>query len=240
MARLLVANSSQETGAVLLKMLLDRGLELNKAEPTICYGHPTKARPALNSNCGFSKIERMELMNAAGVRTVPWFEANKDFLELPKDFKFPALARKAHGYGGTDIVPVMQPEEIPWRIAAGWDWFSSYIPVRSELRVWVFQGEHLDTYEKVMARPQEFKYIGRNFRNGFEFQPRKEVYYASSEAMRAVEAIGLDFGAVDMLIGTDGLPYVLEVNTAPGVLRSKAEPTLQKLADKMIEWALLA
>jgi D-alanine-D-alanine ligase-like ATP-grasp enzyme len=33
--------------------------------------------------------------------------------------------------------------------------------------------------------------------------------------VNAVVALGLDFGAVDLLIGDDGQTYVLEVNTAP-------------------------
>ena len=36
-------------------------------------------------------------------------------------------------------------------------------------------------------------------------------------AIKAIEAMGLDFGAVDIVMDTEGVPYVLEVNTAPGL-----------------------
>ena len=47
-------------------------------------------------------------------------------------------------------------------------------------------------------------------------EPTKEAAY--EEAEEAVLALGLDFGAVDLVLCKDtGLPYVLEVNTAPGL-----------------------
>ena len=47
-----------------------------------------------------------------------------------------------------------------------------------------------------------------------------------TEGIKAVEALGLDFGAVD-IAWSGGLPYVLEVNTAPGI----EEPTLSKYVE---------
>jgi glutathione synthase/RimK-type ligase-like ATP-grasp enzyme len=87
-----------------------------------------------------------------------------------------------------------------------------------------------------MQRPADYKYIGRNFRNGFEFQPVTNISRISSLGNSALDAIGLDFGAVDILVGMDNQVYVLEVNTAPGVLASHAEPTLAILADRMVAW----
>ncbi len=233
--RLTIANSSKETGALLRQYLQHRNAYNERSSTIVCYGQPASGRRVLNSNCGTDKIVRMHKMGRAGVLVVPWFSDPGH----AAGSVFPLLARKSTGFGGTDIVPVFQAEEIPWRIQAGWDWFSEYIPVETEYRVWVFQEQLLDVYEKTMQRPAEFKFIGRNFRNGFEFQVallRGGAISATDQAFGAVRALELDFGAVDILLGKDGRCYVLEVNTAPGVLRSHAEPTLAKLADKIVEW----
>lgn len=236
--RLQIANVAKETGALLTEYLEDRGLQLVREghSGVICYGVPTDFPKNLNGECGGGdKIRRLLQMEAGNVRTVPWFKGNV----VPLNFKFPALARNLSGHGGTDIVPVFEPQEVKWRLEAGWNWFSSYIPVKTEYRVWTFRDEVLDVYEKVMKRPNEYRYVGRNFRNGFDFQHirREEVPVdAIRQAQMTTRAIKFDFAAVDMLLGWDGKIYVLEANSAPGVLRSGAQATLAKLADRMVDW----
>jgi glutathione synthase/RimK-type ligase-like ATP-grasp enzyme len=236
--QLSIAASSRETGALLQQYLTARGVHLGRSTTHgICYGGSIDHTDyVLNQRCNTDKITRMEAMQAHGVRTVPWFSKDNLDYDIRRQLTYPLLARKSYGFGGTDIVPVFQPEELPWRIAAGWDWFSQYIPVRTEYRAWLFQGECIGTYEKVMQRPTDYKYIGRNFRNGFEFQPVTNIHRISSLGDTALRAVGLDFGAVDILVGMDNQIYVLEVNTAPGVLASHAEPTLAVLADRMVAW----
>jgi len=179
-----------------------------------------------------NKVRRMLAMEQAGCSLVPWFQGG----DIPVGFKFPCLARRMTGHGGTDIVPVFERKEVPWRLAAGWDWFSSYVDTSTEYRVWVFRNHVLDTYEKVMKRPGDYKYVGRNFRNGFDFGHTKSHNDASREAILAIKALKLDFGAVDMLRGEDGRIYILEVNTAPGVIRSGAQKTLGKLVEEIVLW----
>jgi glutathione synthase/RimK-type ligase-like ATP-grasp enzyme len=228
-----VAQAGKETGALLRQYLYDRGVSVvDSARPVVCYGLPTNTKPNLNGNCGTDKIERLRLMENAGVATIPWFSADNII-----GLHYPLLARKSNGYGGKDIVPVFQPEELPWRIKAGWEWFSEYIPVHTEYRVWTFHNTALDTYEKVMQRPHEYKGIGRNFGNGFEFRKTANHEGPTELAIAATAALGLDFAAVDLLGGMDGALYVLEVNTAPGVIRSGAQATLGKLADRIASWA---
>lgn len=237
--RLAVANSSTETGALIKEYLTDRGVKVrNDGELTISYGVPIEGalgntRPSRRGP-GFGKIFNMERMNLRGVNTVPWFKGT----EIPVGFHFPALARNEHGYGGTDIVPVFQPEEVQWRAEAGWDWFSTYVPLKAEYRVWQFRGETLGVYQKVMRRPGDFKFIGRNFRNGFDFELVKNPPMAVCDiARRAVDALCLDWAAVDLITGKeDGNNYVLECNTAPGAIKSGAQETLGKLVDRMVLW----
>ena len=228
-----ISRDGAETGALLRQLLQDRGIYDSQSKNVVCYGRPHfHTKNMINGNRrGENKIDNMRLMQEAGCRVVPWFEGTK----IPRNTAFPLLARKSHGMGGTDIVPVFQPKEVEWRVAAGWNWFSSYVPVATEFRVWVWRREHLDTYEKVMQRPADYKYIGRNFRNGFEFRHRKPHVDAFHQAELALAALNLDFAAIDMLQGEDGHIYILEANTAPGVIRSGAQATLAKLADK-IEW----
>lgn len=232
--RLQFSSVASETGPLLEQYLKDRGVLSRNAEAVVCYGDPDRGNPkAINGNCARGKLFNMEAMTRAGVRLVPWFKG----LTVPANIKFPLLARKNHGHGGEDIVPVFQKKEVEWRVKSGWNWFSSHIPTDTEYRVWVFRGEILDTYEKKMMRPDSYKWIGRNFRNGFDFVHVANHNDASREAKRALEALEYDFGAVDLLRSEeDGQVYVLEVNSAPGVIKSGAQKTLAKFADAIVAW----
>jgi glutathione synthase/RimK-type ligase-like ATP-grasp enzyme len=235
MIKLKISSVASETGALLNEYLEDRGTFNLPGDADICYGVSGNKSNSLNENCQTDKITRLLMMKEAKVSTVPWFTRYED---IPQTIQFPVLARNAYGHGGTDIVPVFQPEEIPWRIASGFSWFSEYIPIHTEYRVWVFRDWHLGTYKKVMRRPGEYKFIGRNFRNGFDFvYDGKPTRQAVDLAVNTIRCLGLDFGAVDMLLGKNGNLYVLECNTAPGVIRSGAQETLGLLADQMVAWA---
>ncbi len=242
--RMPIASSSKETGALLTEYLNARGLRVVDTRgprvPVISYGVPRiEATKVLNRLHGNGKVWNMQQMTKGGVRCVPFYAA--ETLMAMTDsalclLKYPMLARKLHGYGGTDIVPVFEPQEIPWRIAAGWDWFSSYIPVADEFRVWAFRDEVLGTYKKQMNRPEDYKFIGRNFRNGFDFVASADDPEASEAALKVLKALNYDFAAIDMLRGRDGRIHVLETNSAPGAIKSGAQLTLGKLADRMTEW----
>lgn len=234
MVEVLVSSVAQQTGALLKSMLVGRGIYSDKGDAVVCYGQSYLGpKPALNPHCSRGKIYNMSQMTTMGVRTVPWFQGSK----IPHGVSFPLLARKSHGYGGLGIIPVFQPEEIPWRVAAGWTWFSQYVPISREYRAWVFRDHVLDVYEKQMARPARYRGIGRNFGNGFEFVHRTSYpSEVARQAALAIEALEYDFAAVDLLEGKDGQIYVLEANAAPGVIRSRTQGSLGKLVDEICEW----
>lgn len=92
--------------------------------------------------------------------------------------------------------------------------YTKFIDKDNEYRVHVFNGEVVD-YSKKVATNGKKDVCSHN--NGYVFVRNVEHIEDNKQlAISAVRALGLDFGAVD-IIRKDGVSYVLEVNTAPGL-----------------------
>lgn len=98
---------------------------------------------------------------------------------------------------------------------------TEYIKKTKEYRVHVFDGKVIDVQEK--RKEKDFPSLNYQIRtraNGWVFcrediNPPEKVL---SEAVAAVAALNLDFGAVDIIWNRHhDKAYVLEVNTAPGI-----------------------
>lgn len=235
-----IGNGCGPTGRLLAQLLRERNVRVGTgAQGVVCYGVGYQGNlPALNGAVGrYNKFQQFEVMRQKGVRVPNFYRFGHD---IPGNLKFPLFGRKMMHREGKDIMPALQAEDIPLRMAAGAQFFTEYVPRQTEIRVWVYRRRHLASYEKVMRHPQQYKYFGCSYRNGFAFElmPAERVNRAAVEqAAAAVDALGLDFGAADVLIGKDGLPYVLEVNTAPGV--EGARQSISSLADKIATWERL-
>lgn len=232
------------TGRLLASLLHERGLEvttqrgMEQVQGIVSYGVPLERTsiPTLNARAGtLNKYEEMHTLHEKGILVPPH---SLDGSGLT----FPILGRKFKHSKARDIVPILQNDtEFEWRKTGGaCDYFVQYIPRRREYRVWAYRRRPLAVYEKVMRYPDRYGVgrsagIGWNWQHGFAF----EFYHEAPEAIKqlgcqAVDALGLDFGAVDMIHGTDDRLYVLEVNTAPGVQDRRQGITL--LADKVARW----
>lgn len=239
MLRMHVARGCGPTGRTLAGLLAEAGVAVTERNPRahVCWGLSAQAgtAPVLNARCNrFDKMEQLAELSTHGILTVP-MSAN-----IPT--AFPALARQRSHHGGRDIVVCLQPEDAQRARTNGRaDYFTTYIPRQREFRVWIYRRRHLGTYEKILRYPARFRGVGCNYDNGFAFGlvteqniPRAAVDLAS----RAVDALGLDFGAVDILLGKDNRYYVLEVNTAPGV-EGEGRQVIQALAAKIAAWVRL-
>lgn len=101
--------------------------------------------------------------------------------------------------------------------------YVKYIPKRREYRVHVVFDEVVDVQQKKKRRDVSaggINYEIRSHQNGWVFC-REEIQEPANlrdYAVRAVKALGLDFGAVDIIWNErQNQCYVLEVNTAPGL-----------------------
>jgi glutathione synthase/RimK-type ligase-like ATP-grasp enzyme len=141
------------------------------------------------------------------------------------------LARTRRGSKGRGIT-VVQPGECPPPA----ELYVQFIPNVREFRVHIFKGEAIRIQLKCLDFPERHtnSYV-KNHEQGYVFKtpaknPRPERIEA---AAAAVEALGLDFGAVDLIVGEDDKTYVLEVNSAPSCSPMTARAYVDKFAEEL-------
>lgn len=184
--------------------------------------------PTLNSaeaiRTAADKLATLQCLHEAEV-PVPQFTTDPDEAFA---WDTTVLARRRHGSQGRDI-RVFQPGERPF----GGQLYTRYVPNTREYRLHVFQGEVIRTQGKYLDLPEEHTnpYI-KNHGQGFRFRTPDVQLNADriQAATGAVAALGLDFGAVDLLIGEDRRCYVLEVNSAPSCAPMTARAYVEKFA----------
>jgi hypothetical protein len=98
-----------------------------------------------------------------------------------------------------------------------------YIPTLVEYRVHIAFGSSIKISQKYLQEPTEhFVPWIRNRRTGYVYRAADDTVGNKAgiraTAKAAVEALELSFGAVDLIVSDKGIPYVLEVNTAPGLI----------------------
>ena len=123
-----------------------------------------------------------------------------------------------NGHSGAGIVLADKKEDV---VKA--PLYTKYVPKKDEYRVHVMNGKMIHKQRKARkmeVKDEDVNWKIRNLDGGFIFQienfeiPEDCV----TQSIAAVEALGLDFGAVDVIWNNkEKKAYVLEVNTAPGV-----------------------
>lgn len=130
------------------------------------------------------------------------------------------LARQTlTGHSGQGISVIREGSAVP-----NAPLYVKYVRKSKEYRAHVVNGRVIFVQEK--KRRLNFERdanqnLIRNYDNGWVFALTNEGNVPQGvhdEAIKAVNALGLDFGAVDLIVGKrDGRIVVLEINTAPGV-----------------------
>lgn len=168
-----------------------------------------------NISNAINKLQAMRLLQGGGVR-VPTFHTTPPVSVADRIY----LARHSlTGSGGVGIQVVRPGDSFPSAPL-----YTEYVKKLEEVRVHVFQDKAIFCqFKKRKSETEQDKdqKLIRNYDKGWVFCPR-DVGCLSDDtqasAVNAVLVLGLDFGAVDIVIGKkDNLAYVLEVNTAPGL-----------------------
>ena len=113
--------------------------------------------------------------------------------------------------------------------------YVQYVNKISEFRVHVIGGEVCLTQRKVKRAdidPDEVNWKVRNHAGGFIFQQHgiEVPPQVHEQAVAVIKAVGLDFGAVDIIFNQKkSEAYVLEVNTAAGLMGTTGDLYAEKL-----------
>jgi len=190
---------------------------------------------------------------------------------------FPLIGRKRHHQGGKGLWICLAKGHVSAAIAAGSDYFQTYIDIVSEYRLHVFCGNIIYAVKKI-ENPSESSWIAQRKEKVIEHATKNDVRLDNSTmeyvlkrlvkeadlpdrivrsnkkgwkfsgvalntipeslknaAIKAVSVIGLDFGAVDCAIDMGRHPFIIEVNTGPGLQGTSLDKYVIALRDKLAE-----
>ena len=168
--------------------------------------HPNNVAIAVN------KLRTFNLLKANNVR-VPEFTTD---IEIARNWDkvYCRHALESSKGMGIEVVNSNELSLAPLYVKA--------IDVKGEYRVHVMNGKVIDYAKKLRRRDVEYtdeNMLIRNSDNGWVFCRGRLRRFEDVEqiAVEAIEALGLDFGSVDIVKDENYTPYVLEVNTASGI-----------------------
>ena len=180
--------------------------------PARTLNEPENVRLAVNKRRAFNKFHE------AGV-SIPAFTQYASKAQKWLDEGHTLIARAVlDGHEGQGIILVKPGSSLP---EAGL--YVKYIDKDSEYRIHVMNGKAFDCLRKVHKDDPYKVDTVCNTEAGYVYSRKYHIPQAvESEAIKAIAALGLDFGAVDVVYTNGnamnvGSAYVLEVNTAPGI-----------------------
>lgn len=202
----------------------------------------SKSKP--NARCKFlnapekvavavDKLLTFQALKAAGV-TVPEFSTNIEDAKTWLGDEYRVLERHAlRSHSGNGIRVIKEVEEL----SATAPLYVRYYRKKHEFRVHIFNGEVIDYVQKKAKsdKPVNFNEYVRSYNNGWVFCRDNivDIPQVKEEAIKAVKALGLDFGAVDVIWTKKDKPVVLEVNCAPAMEGTTIEKYAEALSKLM-------
>ncbi len=162
-----------------------------------------------------NKLTCFKALYDHGVPTVEW-TADKSVAQSWSDAGDVVIMRtKLTGHEGDGIIVVEKHHKVQDAPL-----YTKYVFKEREYRCHVVNGVVIDTAQKIRdpnREPTTWKI--RSWKNGFIFARNnvKPNELRDAAAIAAIKAVGLNFGAVDLIEDKFGNAYVLEINTGPGI-----------------------
>jgi len=209
------------------------GFKPKRNDYLIYYGgsqvHRGKFKDVMNltRSLAMNKLSTFQRLFEHNISTVPWVTKPED---IPPDWQQIVARTTLTGHSGQGITIHNHGEDVPVVPL-----YTKYVKKTYECRIHVMNGVVIDGQIKKKRTDAEANTLIRNAHTGWVYC--REGYTpdeaAKQLAIAAVAALGLDFGAVDLIYNKHyNQYYLLEVNTAPGLTGT----TLTNYTQEILKW----
>lgn len=204
-----------------------RTVVLNWGNSRVPFTHCTIINKPAAVALAANKLLTFQQLQRDGI-SIPEFTTNRTVAQGWVSRGLRIFARhKLNGHNGDGIEIIEGGTQV---VAA--PLYVKYQRKDREYRVHVFNGRVIDVTEKRKRNGERGEHgsLIRNLANGYVYC--RDGVHASDNvinfSVRAVRSLGLDFGAVD-IIERNGMAWVLEVNSAPGISGTTLEKYLEAI-----------
>lgn len=212
---------------------------------------------ALSSSLCMDKNLSKKVLKAENIRTAKWITVKSieeiDYEKI-EEIGYPVFVKPNNGGSSVATFKVYKKEDIKDAVMEGLKYdeeviIESFIKGR-EITCPIFNGELFPILE-IKSKADFYDYKQKYAANGAEHLPvqlEKSLYDEVKEmALKTFEVLKCEvYARVDMIISEEGVPYILEVNTLPGMTATSLFPqsaesigiSYSKFIDLIIETSL--
>lgn len=198
-------------------------------------GIPYSGCGPLSSAACMDKDMTKSLLKNAGVRTAPWInlrENDEIDYEAIEELGYPVVVKPTHGGSSVATFIIKEEKDIANAVAEGFKWDNEVMIekfIKGDEITCPVMGDEMFPVVAIKPHAEFFDFTAKYAEGGsdeFVIELDKELHEeVESMALATYKALKCSvYARIDMIITEDGVPYLLEVNTLPGMTKASLFP----------------
>lgn len=198
-------------------------------------GIPYSGCGPLSSAACMDKDMTKSLLQAAGIRTAPWInlraEGEINYEDI-KELGYPVVVKPTHGGSSVATFIIKEEKEIENAVKEAFKWDNEVMIekfIKGDEITCPVMGREMFPVVAIKPHAEFFDYTAKYADGGsdefvieLEESLHKEVEKMALDTYRALKCSV--YARIDMIITEGGIPYILEVNTLPGMTKASLFP----------------